>query len=146
MRLLFAMVVAGVVTLADPVGKKGVAKPYDLVLTEAWVVFPSAEELMQRKLPLLVRDLGVRELICLDFTTGLVVVWDGKEYGFRMRSGGGSTGPLKIRSRSAWGTKVALSRYDIPKSALAPGKHTVAVRDKFAKSNTLTLFIGKEGT
>jgi len=57
----------------------------------------------------------------------------------------GGTGPLKIRPISAWGTKVALSRYDIPRSALAPGKHTIAVRDKFAESNTLTLFIVEKG-
>jgi len=91
MKLALVMALAGLVTLADPGGKKEEAKPYDLVPAETSVVFPSAGELMQRKMRFLVRDLGVRELVCEEFCMGLVVVWDGKECGFRM---GGAMGAL----------------------------------------------------
>jgi len=116
-------------------------KPYDLVLKETRITFDNTEELMQLKMPLLVRDLGVREVGHIDFRTGLSLVWDGKEYEFNMRTGITGTGPSKILPRTTWGTWVNLARYDVPKSALGAGKHTIAVRDKFAESNTLILFI-----
>ena len=53
------------------------------------------------------------------------------------------SGPMKIIPKTSWGTAVDLSRYDVPKTALLPGKHTVAVRNKHAASNTLTVFIEK---
>lgn len=121
--------------------QKAEEKPYDLVLVEHRVTFPNGDELMNRDVDLLVRDLGIKDLLCFEFTTGLSLVWDGKAYDFKMRGGMGGSGPMRIKPKSTWGTSVRLRRYDIPPSALTKGKHTIAVRDGFAESNTITVFI-----
>ena len=145
MRVLIGSVVvvlAAYSLKAAPPPPVGDDKPYDLVLCEDGVVFQSAEELSKRDLPLLVRDLGVKELDCFKFQTNLRIVWDGKQYGYEIGKGTGGTGPRKILPKTTWSTVARLSRYKIPREALNPGRHTISVQDDNAQSNTLTIFIG----
>lgn len=126
---------------ATPEKRNVSEQPYDIVLAEERVAFTTTEEMMTRHMRLLVRDLGVRQLDCTAFITGLSVVWDGKEYGFNARNGMGWSGPRTIIPKTTWGTVIDLSRYDILETALTVGKHTVAVRDAFAQLNAITIII-----
>ena len=137
------VILAGLSFVAVSKEQDNAEKPYDLVLNEDRITFHNSEELMQRHVPLLVRDLGVRELHRQGFKAALTLILDGKEYEFKIRGGMAGSGRDRIIPKTSWATVVNLGRYDVAKTALSAGKHTIAVRDNFVKSNTLTIFITK---
>jgi hypothetical protein len=74
---------------------------------------------------------------------GLSVVWDGKEYRRDPKHIGSWNGPWEIMPKTAWRTGFSLSEYLVPVEVLTAGRHTIALKDAAAESNTLTVFIEK---
>jgi hypothetical protein len=103
-------------------------------------VFDKAESISSQ---MVIRDLGVKKMIAPDLFWGLSVVWDGKEYKRDPKWIGDWNGQSEIIPKTAWSTTFSLSEYLVPSKVLTPGRHTVALKDAFAKSNTLTVFIEK---
>ncbi len=112
--------------------------PYEIVLGGEKVVFDKAETVSS---PIVIRDLGVKKMIAPDLYWGLSVVWDGKEYKRDPKHIGMWNGPWEIMPKTAWRTIFSLSEYLVPAEVLTVGRHTIALRDAFAESNTLTVSI-----
>ncbi len=112
--------------------------PYEVVLDAEGVVFEKVEV---ANINLTVRDLGVRKMIAPDLFWGLTMVWDGKAYQRDPKYVGNWNGPWEILPRTAWKAVCSPTEYLLPKEVLSPGRHTIALRDAFAESNTLTIFI-----
>ena len=127
--LLLALAMSGDAT--------GASAPYEIVLEGETVVFDKAETVSCR---MVIRDLGVKKVIAPDLYWGLSVVWDGKEYK-RDPNKRAWNGPWEIIPKTAWGTGFSLSEYLVPTEVLTAEPHTVALKDAFAESNTLTVFI-----
>ena len=113
-------------------------RPYDLIVIDNRVVFDKPESISMR---IVIRDLGVRKMIAAGLYWGLALVWDGKEYKRAPEHIGNWNGPMEIIPKTAWRTGFSLSEYLVPAEALTTGRHTIALRDAFSESNTLTVFI-----
>jgi len=112
--------------------------PYEVVLVGEKVVFDKAEKVSSEGM---IRDLGVREPISAQATYfGFSVIWDGKEYK-RKPFHGPWNGPDVLFPKAAMPLSVSLKDFPVPAQALMPGRHTIAVKDAFAESNTITVFI-----
>jgi len=111
--------------------------PYEIVLSGEKVVFDKAESV---SIQITIRNLGMKKLIAPDLYSGLSVVWDGKEYKLGVYSWGG-IGPYEIIPKGYWSRGFSLSDCLVPAEALTAGRHTIALKDAFAESNTLTVFI-----
>ena len=112
--------------------------PYEIVLHGERVVFDKAESV---SIQITVRNLGMKKLIASDLYSGLSVVWDGKEYKRDPKHIGIWNGPGEIIPKAVLGTGFSLSEYLVPAEALTAGRHTIALNDASAQSNTLTVFI-----
>ncbi len=110
-----------------------------MVLVGEHVVFDKAESVTSQ---VIVRNLGVKKLIAPELYWVLSVVWDGKEYK-RDPNKRAWNGPWEIIPKTAWRTGFSLSEYLVPADLLTAGRHTIALNDAFAESNTLTVFIEK---
>jgi hypothetical protein len=117
--------------------------PYEIVLDGEHVMFVNPESV---SIQITMRDLGVKKMIAPDLYWGLSVLWDGKEYKRDPKYIGSWNGPWEILPRTAWRTGFSLSEYLVPAKALTAGRHTIALKDAFAESNTLTVFLEKSGT
>jgi HEAT repeat protein len=116
--------------------------PYELTLI-AEKPLPSADLVCPA---IDITDLGVREWDAPTLYWGLKLVWDGKVYARTSEHMGAWGGPLGIARNSTWRTSISVTEYTVPAGALAPGKHTMAVQDDFARSNTIVVVIaGKDG-
>jgi hypothetical protein len=118
----------------------GSPSPYEIVLEGENVVFDKAESVSMQ---IIVRNLGMKKLIAPELYWGLSVVWDGKEYKRDHKHIGTWNGHAEITPKTVWRTGFSLSEYLIPAEALTAGRHTMALRDAFTESNTLTVFIEK---
>jgi hypothetical protein len=116
----------------------GSPPPYEIVLDGERVVFDKAESVSSQ---FVIRDLGVKKMLAPDLYWGLSVVWDGKEFKRDPKQIGFWNGPVEIMPRTAWRGGFSLSEYLVPAEALTVGRHTIALKDDFAESNTLTVFI-----
>lgn len=112
--------------------------PYEIVLEGEKVRFENAEPVSSQ---IVIRDLGVKKMIAPDLYWGLSVVWDGKEHKRDPKHVGHWNGPWEIIPRTAWRTGFSLSEYLVPAQALTAGRHTIALKDASAQSNTLTVFV-----
>ena len=110
---------------------------YEIVLNGEEVVFEKAESVA---IWIAIRNLGTKKLIALDLISGLSVVWDGKEYKCAKFSW---NGPYEIIPKGYLRTGFSLSDCLVPAEVLTAGRHTIALKDAFAESNTLTVFIEK---
>ena len=113
---------------------------YEIVLVGQLVVFDKAESVSSQ---IIIRNLGMKKMIVPGLYWGLSVVWDGKEYKRDPKHIGPWNGPGEIISKGVLGTGFSLSEYLVPAEALTAGRHTIALKDAFAESNTLTVFIEK---
>jgi len=111
--------------------------PYEIVLDGDNVEFNKDETVSSQ---IVIRDLGVKKMIAPDLYWGLSVVWDGKEY-WPDRKRRAWNGPWEIAPKTAWRTGCSLSEYLVPTEVLTAGRHTIALKDASAESNTLTVFI-----
>ncbi len=129
-------------TTKIPTTSKGEADgpPYEIVLDGQRVVFDKAESV---SIQITVRNLGMKKLIAPDLYWGLSVVWDGKEYKRNHKHSVLWDGHAEIMPKTAWRTTFSLSEYLVPAEAWTAGRHSIALRDAFAESNTLTVFIEK---
>jgi len=127
-------------TLALSGKPSGSPAPYEIVLQGDRVVFDPSESVSSR---IIVRDLGVKKMIAPDLYHGLSVVWDGKVYKRDPNRQLPWNGPSEIIPKTAWGTGFSLSEFPVPAGALTLGRHTVALKDANAESNTITVFIEK---
>jgi hypothetical protein len=115
--------------------------PYEVVLVGEKVLFEKAETVSSE---IIIRDLGVRKAISAPGTYfGLSVVWDGKEYKRKPMSRGPWNGPHELFSKGSMRLSVAMKDFPIPAEALTNGRHTIALKDALAESNTITVFIEK---
>ena len=85
------------------------------------------------------RNVGETNLDMPDLFFGLTVVLDGKEYVYRGDQDW--FGSAYLKPHTAYRMYHFLSDYPIPKEALDPGWHTVAVKVAGAESNMQTIFI-----
>lgn len=141
MRYILIMVLAlAVVSVAlatsDKVQKQ--ANPYELILIDDKVVFDEPNKISMK---LLVRDLGVKKMIAPHLYWALSLEWDGKKYVRDAKAPRVWSGPWEIIPKTAWRTGISFSKYHLPSEALTPGKHVLLVKDGFAKSNSVTIFI-----
>ena len=113
---------------------------YEIVLVGEHVVFDKAESVSSQ---IIIRNLGVKKMIVPGLYWGLSVVWDGKEYKRDPKHIGVWNGPGEIIPKGVLGTGFSLSEYLVPAEALTAGRHTIAMKDAFAESNTLKVFIEK---
>src|SRR5438876_9874695 len=129
-------------TTKIPTTSKGepVGPPYEIVLDGQRVVFDKAQSV---SIQITVRNLGMKKLIAPDLYWGLSVVWDGKEYKRNPKHSVLWDGHAEIMPKTAWRTTFSLSEYLVPAEAWTAGRHSIALRDAFAESNTLTVFIEK---
>ena len=113
---------------------------YEIVLDEEPFVFDKAESV---SIQINIRNLEMRKLIAPDLYWGLSVLWDGKEYKRDPKHTGRWkwNGPVEIIPKTAWRTGFSLSEYLVPAEVLTAGRHTIALKDAFAESNTLTVVI-----
>ena len=94
--------------------------------------------------PLLVRNVGDAKLQAApEWYWGLKLVWDGKDFERDPQHKTAWNGPAEILPRSAWRSGISLSEYQVPRELLTDGQHTMAIRDSRAKSNVVTITIGK---
>jgi hypothetical protein len=116
------------------------AKPYEIMIsvTDKQLTFAKPEDIV---LQAAVRDLGVKKMDAPSLWWGLSIVWDGKAYELDPKYKGVWNGPMEIISKTSWVFAFGVSEYRIPAERLAAGRHTVALKDAFAESNTLTIFI-----
>jgi len=120
--------------------KNPLPAPYEIVLHGERVVFDKAESV---SIQITIRNLGMRKLIAPDLYWGVSVIWDGKEYKRDPKHTGRWkwNGPGEVSPKTAWRTGFSLSEYLVPAEVLTAEPHTVALKDAFAESNTLTVFI-----
>jgi hypothetical protein len=85
----------------------------------------------------------MEKLIAPELYWGLSVVWDGKEHKRDPKQIGTWNGHGEIIPKGVLRTAFSLSEYLVPAEALAAGRHTIALKDASAESNTLTVFIEK---
>ena len=102
------------------------------------VVFSTATNI---SMEMIFRNVGEEKMKPYDLLLGLSVVWDGKEYGRDPKQFIAYNGLLEFGPKSGWRNRVSLSDFLIPPKLLTSGRHTVAVRDASAGSNTQTVFI-----
>jgi len=76
---------------------------------------------------------------------GLSVVWDGKDYKRDPKRALAYNGPVWFQPGAGWHERFSLSEFLIPRERLAPGRHTVAVRDAGVESNVLTISVKTKG-
>lgn len=126
--------------LAQSGSPAGSPSPYEIVLDGDQVVFDKADAVSSQ---IVIRDLGVKEMVAPDLYWGLSVVWDGREYKRDPKHATAWNGPGKIIPKSSWRTGFSLSEYLVPAEFLTAGRHTIALKDAFALSNTLTVFVEK---
>jgi len=69
----------------------------------------------------------------------LSIVWDGKEY--KQPEWHSAWSEIPLEPKSCMFNYYLLSNFKIPPEALTYGRHTIAVREQSAESNTLTVFI-----
>ena len=82
------------------------------------------------------RNVGEEKMKPYDLLLGLSVVWDGKEYGRDPKQFIAYNGLLEFGPKSGWRNRISLSEFLIPSGLSTSGRHTVAVRDGSAASNT----------
>jgi len=111
---------------------------YEIVLEGETVVFDRAESV---SIQITIRNLGMKNLHAPDLYWGLSVVWDGKEYKRDPKYIGAWNGIGEIIPKGWLRTGFSLSDYLVPTDVLTAGRHTIALKDAFAESNTLTVFI-----
>ena len=114
------------------------APPYEIVLDTEKVVFNEDDGI---SIQIVIRDLGTQKMIAPHLYWGLSVVWDAKEHKRDPNQRTAWNGPWEIIPKTAWRTAFSLSEYLVPAKALTAGRHTIALKDAFAESNTLTVFI-----
>ena len=85
------------------------------------------------------RNVGETNLVMPDLFFGLTVILDGKEYVYGGEQGW--FGSAYLTPHEAYRMYPHLSDYRIPDGALAPGRHTFAVKVTGAESNMQTIFI-----
>ncbi len=124
--------------LAVSGNRTGSPAPYEIVLKGENVVYENAESV---SIQIIVRNLGMKTLIAPDLYWGLSVLWDGKEYKRDPKHMLLWDGHAEILPKTALRTRFSLSEYLVPAEALTAGRHTIALKDAFAESNTLTVFI-----
>lgn len=110
----------------------------ELVLSEDRVSFTAGTNI---EVDVVFRNIGETNLAVYSLLSGLSVVWDGKEYMRNTKRSILYQGPPWLGSEQGWHCRFLLADYSIPSERLVFGRHTVAVRDKSAESNTLTIFI-----
>ena len=133
--IAFLLVPLALVLSGSPTGSPA---PYEIVLVGEKVVFDKAETVSSQ---LVIRDLGMKELIAPTLLRELSVIWDGKSY---KREGMGPwNGPREIFPKTALRERISLSDFRVPAEALTAGRHTIAIKDAVTDSNTLTVFIEK---
>jgi len=135
--LVFLGVISPLVCISSDAPAKA-ARPYELVVIDDRVTFDKTEDV---SIQVVIRDLGVKKMVAPDLWWGLSVVWDGKEYERDPKYKGAWNGPREIMPKTAWRTSFSLSEYRVPTAALTAGRHTIALKDAFSESNTLTVFI-----
>ncbi len=115
--------------------------PYEIVLIGEKVVFDKAEKISTE---ITLRDLGVRKEISAPGTYfGFMVVWDGKAYKRNPISRGPWNGAQHLFPKAAVRLEILLKDFPVPAEALIEGRHSMALKDAFAESNTITVFIEK---
>ena len=110
----------------------------ELVLSDDQVVFTSATNI---SMEVIFRNVGETNLSPSRLLVDLAVVLDGKEFKRDWKRMPSLNILLELQPKSGWRRGIAFSEFLIPSEALAPGRHTVTVRDMGSESNTLTLFI-----
>jgi hypothetical protein len=116
--------------------------PYEIVIESEPVVL---EELSKHAFPILIRDLGVRPMIAPELYWGLSVVLDGHEYRLDPSRIGTWNGPHEILPRTSWRTGFSLEEYLIPPEKMAPGRHTIRLKDSSVESNSVTILVEPKG-
>ena len=115
----------------------------ELVLIDEHVVFSTATKI---SMEMIFRNVGEEKMKPYDLLLGLSVVWDGKEYGRDPKQFIAYNGSLEFGPKSGWRNRISLSEFLIPSGLSTSGRHTVAVRDGSAASNTQTVFIEAQPT
>ena len=126
---------------ADVVQKS--SSSLELVLIDDHVVFSTATNI---SMEMIFRNVGEEKMKPYDLLLGLSVVWDGKEYGRDPKQFIAYNGSLEFGPKSGWRNRISLSEFLIPSGLSTSGRHTVAVRDGSAASNTQTVFIEAQPT
>jgi hypothetical protein len=110
----------------------------ELVLFDEHVTFTTATNI---SMEMAFRNVGETNLSPVGLLKGLLIVWDGKEYQIDWKRLPSFNILVDFQPKRGWRRTITLSDYLIPPERLAPGKHTLALRDAGAESNTLTFFI-----
>src|ERR1044071_7037253 len=116
--------------------------PYEIVLDGEHIEFDKPESVW---LPITVRNLGTKKLFVPDLYWGLSVVWDGTAYKRNPAYMGSWNGLADLYPfpKGFWRSGFSLSEYLVPMDLLTAGRHTIALRDASAESNTQTIFVEK---
>jgi len=114
--------------------------PYEIVLDGEHVVFDKAESV---SIQITVRNLGTKKLFMPDLYWGLSVVWDGKAYKRNPNYIGPWNGIAELIPKGSWRSTFSLSEYLVPVDLLTVGRHTIALKNASAESNTQTIFLEK---
>ena len=115
---------------------KDTSAQYEIVLDGDKVVIDRDTAIAFR-----IRNLSEKKIISPELVWGLSVVWDGRNYKRDPKYIGSWNGSGEILPKSAMFTCFGLSEYLIPAKALTSGRHTIALKDAFTKSNTLVVFV-----
>jgi hypothetical protein len=110
----------------------------ELVLSDDHVVFTTATNI---SMAMIFRNVGETNMESYKLLLGLSVVLDGKEFKRDPEQVILYNGGRWFQPKLGWVSHISLSEYLIPPEALASGRHTVALRDADAESNTQTIFI-----
>ena len=116
--------------------------PYEIVLDDEHIVFDKAESV---SVQITIRNLETKKLFVPDLYWGLSVVWDGKAYKRNPEYMRAWNGPADLYPfpKGLWRSMFSLSEYLVPVDLLTAGRHTIALKDASAESNTQTIFIEK---
>jgi hypothetical protein len=112
--------------------------PYELTLIAEKKPFASADQVYPA---IDIKILGTKEWYAPTLYWGLKLVWDGKEYARKPEHIGAWNGPGLLGPNTSMRTAISVVEYTVPAAALAPGRHTMAVKDKHAQSNTIVVVI-----
>ena len=107
----------------------------ELVLSDDHVVFTTITNI---SMDMVYRNVGETNINAYALLSGLSVVIDGKEF---KRESISYSGFKFFNPKTAWPVHISLSEFLIPTKTLVAGRHTVALRDAEAESNTQTIFI-----
>jgi hypothetical protein len=128
--------VKSTLSAADALGES--PNPLKLVLIDDHAGSNTATNISVK---IIYQNIGTTNLYAPGLVYGLSAVWDGKEYKRDPKWIVVFTGVSEFQPGANWQDSLSLSGFLIPAAALTSGKHTLAVRDASAESNTLIVSI-----